>query len=216
MARIPPEGGFAATSRGRILALLRESGRTVADLVQALGLTENAVRHQVALLQREGLARRIGWRAGPRRPAAVFGPTPQVERFFSEPRAPLLKVLLDSLAERLPAAQREELARDVGRRLATGARGGSRARGGRRTGPSEAALARAVRLLARFGGEFGLEREASGGGVLLRGRRCPFAVVAPRHREVCVLTESFHGALLGRDVVQRCDGAGPACAFSVA
>ena len=217
MARIPPEGGFAATSRGRIVALLRESGRTVADLVQALGLTENAVRHQLTLLQREGLARRIGWRAGPRRPAAVFGPTPRVERFFSEARAPLLKLFLDTVAERVPAQQREALARDVGRRLAAEASGGSRARSaaGRRGEPSEAALGLAVRLLAGLGGEFAVE-EGPRGGVVLRGVRCPLAVVAPQHREVCVMTESFLGALLERDVVQRCDGSAPACAFVVA
>ena len=215
MARLPPEGTFASTSRGRILALLRESGRTVADLVRALGLTENAVRHQIDLLQREGLARRIGTRPGERRPAAVFGPTPQVERFFSQPGAPLLRLALDSLAERVPPREREKIARDVGRRLAAEADAAGAAETGRRADSSEAALTRAIQLLAGFGGEFEVERNAAGS-ILLRGRRCPFEVVAPHHREVCVMTESFLSALLGAPALNRCQSDPPACAFAVA
>lgn len=219
MARLPPEGRFASTSRGRILTLLRESGRTVADLVRALGLTENAVRHQIDLLQREGLARRIGTRPGERRPSAVFGPTPQVERFFSQPGVPLLRLALDSLAEHVPAGEREAIARDVGRRLASGAdsspRHGAAGHTTRSAEPAEEALTRAVRLLARFGGEFEVERDEAGG-VVLRGRRCPFEVVAPHHREVCVMTESFLSAVLGASAVNRCVSDPPACAFAVA
>src|SRR5918911_2480444 len=56
---------FMETTRGQIVALLRRGTRTVEELAQALGLTDNAVRGHLATLERDGLARPAGVRRGP-------------------------------------------------------------------------------------------------------------------------------------------------------
>src|SRR5439155_23915481 len=46
---------FFASTRGKIIILLRRSSRTVKQLAEALSVTENAVRAQLTVLQRDGL-----------------------------------------------------------------------------------------------------------------------------------------------------------------
>jgi predicted ArsR family transcriptional regulator len=46
------------TSRGRIVALLRARARTAEDVATALGLTRNAVRVQLAAMERDGVVHR--------------------------------------------------------------------------------------------------------------------------------------------------------------
>ena len=53
---------FGGSSRGRVVALLRRGDRTVEELAAALGLTDNAVRAQLALLERENVVRATGVR----------------------------------------------------------------------------------------------------------------------------------------------------------
>jgi predicted ArsR family transcriptional regulator len=45
---------FFASTRGRIVTLLRRSSHTVEELAQALDLTDNAVRAHLATLERDG------------------------------------------------------------------------------------------------------------------------------------------------------------------
>ena len=53
-----------ASTRGRILALLRDEHRTVNDLSAALHLTDNAVRAHLLSLERDGLVQQRGMRRG--------------------------------------------------------------------------------------------------------------------------------------------------------
>ncbi len=48
---------FLESTRGRIVALLRRSGRTVEELARALGLTDNGARAHLATLERDGIVR---------------------------------------------------------------------------------------------------------------------------------------------------------------
>ena len=111
---------FFASTRGQIVALLRRASRTVEELAQALGLTDNAIRAHLASLERDGLVRQQGVRRGARRPSYAYDLTPEADRLFPKPYAPVLGQLLDVLAERLEPAEVEALLRAVGRRLAAG------------------------------------------------------------------------------------------------
>ena len=51
---------FFESTRGRIVVLLRRSGRTVEELARALGLTDNGVRAHLAVLERDGIAAAAG------------------------------------------------------------------------------------------------------------------------------------------------------------
>jgi predicted ArsR family transcriptional regulator len=46
---------FFESTRGRVVTLLRRSGRTVEELARELGLTDNGVRAHLATLERDGV-----------------------------------------------------------------------------------------------------------------------------------------------------------------
>src|SRR3954447_2085215 len=114
---------FLATTRGRIVGLLRGEPRTVNDLAAALGLTDNAVRSHLATLERDGLARPCAPRPGFRKPNLTYELTPAAGQLFPKPYAAILSQLLAVLGERLPAGEVEATLREVGHRLAAGLRG---------------------------------------------------------------------------------------------
>src|SRR5919204_1017264 len=109
---------FWASTRGRIITLLRRGSRTVNDLAAALGLTDNAVRTQLTALERDGLVQASGTRPGTRKPNITYGLTPEAGRLFPKMYSAVLRQLLDVLAERLRARTRDDIMRTVGHRLA--------------------------------------------------------------------------------------------------
>lgn len=82
---------FFASTRGQVVALLRRSSRTVEELAQALGLTDNAVRAHLAALERDGLARQHGVRRGGGKPAYAYELTTEAERLFPKAYVPVLR-----------------------------------------------------------------------------------------------------------------------------
>ena len=114
---------FSESTRGRLVTLLRRSGRTVEELVRELGLTHNGVRAHLATLKRDGI---VGQRGSGRRvsgggkPAYVYGLTPEAEDLFPKAYEPVLLLLLDVLSEQLDPGKSEELLRAAERHLATG------------------------------------------------------------------------------------------------
>src|SRR5918999_673767 len=112
---------FLETTRGQIVALLRRGEQTVEELARALELTDNAVRAHLATLERDGLVHSVGVRrgAGAGKPATIYELHPDAEPLFSRAYAPVLRAMLDVIAERMPEDEAEALMRDVGRRLAS-------------------------------------------------------------------------------------------------
>ena len=197
---------FFASTRGRIVALLRRASRTVEELAQALGLTDNAIRAHLASLERDGLVRQEGVRRGVRKPSYAYDLTPEADRLFPKPYAPVLGQLLDVLAERLEPAEVEALLRTVGRRLA--------AREVARAGDLRARLDVAVAALNELGGL--AELEEGDGVFVIRGYSCPLAAVTPGHPAVCKLAETLVAEITGVPVRECCDrGERPRCRFEV-
>ena len=48
---------FFESTRGRMVTLLKRSGRTVEDLARVLGLTDNGSRAYLAVHERDGIVR---------------------------------------------------------------------------------------------------------------------------------------------------------------
>src|SRR5215813_4960387 len=71
---------FWASTRGRIVLLLRRGSRTVNELAGALGLTDNAVRTHLTALERDGLVQTSGTRPSPRKPTLTYALTPEAEQ----------------------------------------------------------------------------------------------------------------------------------------
>ena len=197
---------FFASTRGKIVTLLRRASRTVEELAQALGLTDNAVRAQLALLERDGLVQQHGSRRGSSKPAYVYGLTPAAEELFPKAYSPVLRQLLEVLHERLNAEEVEALMRATGRRLAAiwfVPQGEVRTR-----------LERAVEALNELGGLAELEQH--NGTYVIRGYSCPLAAVVPGHPEICRLTASLLTELVGMPVQEQCDrGEKVGCRFVV-
>src|SRR5437773_7149616 len=108
---------FFASTRGKIVTLLRRTSRTVEELAQALDLTDNAVRAQLATLERDGLVHQHGRRRSSSKPASVYDLTPAAEELFSKAYGPVLRQLLDELNERMTAEEVEALLHATGRRF---------------------------------------------------------------------------------------------------
>src|ERR1035437_9994308 len=108
------------TTRNRVISLLRRGQRSVEELAEALGITDNAVRAQLAALQREKVVQAIGVRrdGAVGKPATVYGMATDSSALFSSAYAPVLVALLAELGEHMTARQVGALLRRSGRRLA--------------------------------------------------------------------------------------------------
>ncbi|MBE3560690.1 MAG: helix-turn-helix domain-containing protein [Ktedonobacteraceae bacterium] len=206
MSFLPGNQRFLANTRGRIVALLRRASRTVEDLAQALGLTDNAVRAQLATLERDGLVQPSGRRRSSSKPALVYDLTPAAQELFARAYAPVLQYLLDTLNERMTPGEVEEMLCTVGRRLA--------AQWPVPQGELSTRLEAAVAMLNGLGGL--AELEQGDDAYVIRGYSCPLAAVVPGHPEVCRLARSLLAELVGVPVQERCERDGKAsCRFFV-
>ena len=120
MSSAGPAKRTLETTRGRILALLRRGPRTVDELAQSVGTSDNAVRSHLVALERDALVRRVGVRrgAGAGKPALVYELPPEAEPQFSRAYPPVLAAVLEVLLEELPEERSRELLRHAGRKLA--------------------------------------------------------------------------------------------------
>ncbi len=197
---------FFASTRGKIVTLLRRTSRTVEELAQALDLTDNAVRAQLATLERDGLIQQQGRRRSSSKPASVYELTAAAEELFSKAYGPVLRQLLDELNEHMEASEVEALLRSTGRRLG--------AQWPLPRGELDARLKAAISVLNALGGLAELEQQ--NGAYVIRGYRCPLAAVVPGHPEVCRLAESLLTELVGMPVQEQCDrGEKVGCRFVV-
>lgn len=203
------ERRWLTTTRGRVLVLLRRATRTVDELAQALDMTDNAVRAQLALLERDGLVQQQGVRRGTSKPALIYALTPDAERLFQKAYVPVLRQLLDTLARRLPPEELEEVVLATGRDLA--------ATQTLPPGDQAQRLRRAVELLNALGGLAELEpEEEEESGWQIVGYRCLLAEVVPSHPEVCRLTAALLSEVVGQAVEVQCQRVGaPQCRFVV-
>lgn len=199
---------FLASTRGRIITLLRRGPQTVNDLAAALDLTDNAVRVHLATLERDGLVEQSGTRPGFRKPTLTYELTPDAGQFFPKPYGPVLQQLLGVLAGRMGEAELEALLREVGRRVA--AAYGSEVKAADVRGR----VAEAVRVLGELGGLAEVEEAADG--LVIRGFDCPLAEAVAGHPAACRLAETLLSELVGVPVAERCQhGTPPKCAFRV-
>ena len=194
---------FFESTRGRIVTLLRRSGRTVEELARELGVTDNGVRAHLATLERDGIVRHG---SGGGKPAYVYELAPEAEDLFPRAYEPVLRRLLDVLREREGEERSEALLRTVGGRLAE--------ERGVPAGDARARLEAAVDVLNELGGL--AEFEESDGGLAIRGYSCPLAGVTPDHPEVCRMAETLISELAGVPVQEHCDrGERPRCCFEI-
>jgi DeoR family suf operon transcriptional repressor len=200
---------FLESTRGRIVARLREGVCTVEELAAELALTDNAIRQHLTALERDSIVRQAGVRRGPGagKPAAVFELHPDAEPLLSRAYAPLLAALMEVLSSELPETQVRRILRQTGRRLAEAA-------GGRVAGDLHARARAAAAVLTALGGSVKVEEKR--GSAMLRGTACPLATAVSRSPQVCRAVESLVTEITGATVRECCDRTDkPRCCFSV-
>ena len=190
----------------RIVQLLRQRKCTVEDLARELGITENAIRAQVALLRREGLVEPVGELKGTRKPALVYGATRNVDSYFSKAYPTVFANLVDVLADQMSQKEFETVMKKLGQKIAI-----SKPRPARNL---RERVEDAVKFYEALGGLADIEEE--GKKFVIKGHGCPLSEVVTAHAGICLAFESLMSELIGVPVYQRCDQSEkPICRFEV-
>jgi DeoR family transcriptional regulator, suf operon transcriptional repressor len=196
------------TGRGRIVSLLQREPMTVDDIASKLKLSASGIRAQITGMERDGVVRRQGSRAGATRPSRIYELTPEVEQLLSQAYLPLLTQLVDVFAETLPERQVDALLQQVGRKLA------QQISPGKPSGGMRARVALASRVLnEQLGAVTSVEEN---GGYAIRGAGCPLSALTGKHPAVCRSMESLVSELVGARVRECCDrDQRPRCCFEI-
>ena len=200
---------FRESTRGQVATLLRRGPQTVEELADALGLTDNAVRNHLSVLERDGLVRQTGVRRGKGagKPAVVYALEPAADSYFSRAYEPVLGALLDVLVAELSSEQAAEILNKVGRRLGVSA-------GGRAAGTLAERVEAAAAALRTLGAEIDVVDDD--GTMRLRGAGCPLSSTVMRCPATCRAVESFVSEIVGAPVRECCTRDGRArCCFTV-
>ncbi len=195
-----------ASTRGRVISLLRTGPRTVNELADSVGLTDNAVRTHLAALERDGLVEQEGVRRALGKPAYVYRLTSAAESLFPKAYATILNSVLGRLREERGSAGLEEFLRLIGHEAGEIARD--------RSDTLRARVDAAVALLGQLGGLAEVDEEADA--FVIRGFSCPLGAVVGSNPEACALAEQLIEGAVGSEVRECCDrSATPRCSFRV-
>jgi predicted ArsR family transcriptional regulator len=198
---------FGHTTRGRIVALLRRGGRSVGELAQALDLTDNAVRAQLAILERDGIVRVSGVRreGNVGKPATLYEVALDASPLFSSAYGPLLSSLLTELPAHLSGGQLNSALRGAGRRLAPAL-------------PASASLGKRARAGAAFLTQLGADADLlrTRDGYEIRGHGCVLSDAVSACPATCQAVEALLSEVTGVSVTEHCDRTGaPSCRFRI-
>lgn len=196
---------FFDSTRGRIVALLRGTTKTVNELAEELELTDNAVRAHLLSLERDGLVVQSGLQRGIRKPHFAYELTPEAEKIFPKAYDAIVNSLIAVLKARLASPELEDVLREVGRTLA-----------GDQTsdGDLEKRAGQALVALEGIGGSARLEKE--GEKLIIKSGSCPLASAVSEHPEVCQLAEALLSEIVGAKVREHCDRENaPRCRFEI-
>lgn len=199
---------FLASSRGKILALLRTESRTVNELAEALALTENAIRSHLSSLERDGLIQQLGMRRGFRKPHVLYSLTPEAEQLFPTAYGSLLRHALTVFGRQLSPQELQASLRDIGRTAADEHL--DHVKGKTRNQRIEFALS----LLKTLGGDITVQEGE--GKRFIHGNGCVFSAVTVHHPEACLIAEALLSEIIGVPLKERCQhGEAPRCCFEI-
>ena len=197
-----------ASTRGKILSLLRAQNLTVQALAEALELTDNAVRSHLTSLERDGLIQQLGTRPGFRKPHVLYSLTNETESLFPTAYAPLLRHVLAVIVRRLPIRELRETLRDAGQSAAKEHL--DQVKGKTQDQRIEVAL----EVLKTLGGNATVQEIE--GKRFICGNDCPLSAAAAHHPEACLIVESLLSEIIGIPVKECCrHGAAPRCRFEI-
>ncbi|MBV8529848.1 MAG: helix-turn-helix domain-containing protein [Candidatus Eremiobacteraeota bacterium] len=182
---------FFQSTRGKIVSELRRRGSASAtDLARAFGLSPNAVRQQLMVLERDGLVAETSVRRGPTKPTYEFSLTAEADRLFPQAYDKMLTAVLRELRTQFGTPAVERVFKGLSRRAL------ERARAVVTADDPEARVAQLTEMLRKTG--VVAEYSLIDGGFALHEHSCPYSNAAKEHPEVCqvihdVLDETIGG-----------------------
>lgn len=186
---------FFQTTRGRIVAELRRRGSaSAADLAKGFGLSPNAVRQQLVVLERDGLVIERPVRRGPTKPTLEFSLTREADGLFPQRYDRLLTSVLREIRHRYGDAGVEQIFASISDRAT--------ARAKRRVTAQrpEERVAQLTELLRDDGviAEYSL----IDGGFALHEHNCPYSEVAKEHPQMCHVVHHMIDETIGGEMQQ--------------
>lgn len=195
------------STRGQVILRLREEPQTVADLASALGVTDNAIRTHLTTLERDGLVRQFGERAGFRKPHFSYELTQEADELFPKAYAPVLAKLLEVMKEQLGGPITETLLTEVGRCMAPAAPENT-------SSTMEEKLEHALRTLSSMGGQAKIVNE--NGQISICSDGCPLSAATTVHSEACEMVGALISEVVGVPVETACrKESSPRCVFVI-
>lgn len=186
---------FFQTTRGRIVAELhRRNSASAADLAEQFGVSPNAIRQQLVVLQRDGLLVEHSVRRGPTKPTTEFSLTAQADKLFPQQYDRLLSAVLEQVREHFGEVGIDAVFTGIARRAVINARQRVTAEN------PEERVAQLTEVLREKGVR--AEYTLIEGGFAVQEHNCPYADVVAEHPQVCSLIHQVIDDSLGGTFVQ--------------
>jgi predicted ArsR family transcriptional regulator len=201
---------FFQTTRGKIVAELRERGSAcAAELAALFGLSPNAVRQQLVVLERDGLVEERAVRRGPTKPTLEFSLTPKADTLFPQQYDKMLAAVLREVREQFGSPAVEKIFDRIARRSVEHTKKKVTA-----TDP-EGKVAQLTQVLRDRG--VVAEYSLVDGGFLLQEHTCPYSGVVKEHPEVCAVIHQVIDETIGgeHEQLESLASGGKACTFQL-
>ncbi len=202
---------FFQTTRGKIVTLLRRRhSASAVDMAAEFGLSPNAVRQHLLMLERDGYVVEKSVRRGPTKPTLEYSLTSSAESLFPQRYDRMLNAVLREVKSSFGSAAFESMVGKLGERASAEYRR-------KLTAPDAKGRVQQLATLLRENGVDADVVETDDGALELREHNCPYAQTVGEHPEVCsIIRTVLHDALAaGATQVESIATGGHACRFEI-
>ena len=201
---------FFESARGKIVAALRSrGGASAADLATEFGLSPNAIRQQLVLLERDGFVSGFSVRRGKTKPTVEFRLTAAADQYFPQRYDRMLNAVLREVR----ATGGDEAVKAIFTSMSRRRSQRLNARLGEQ--PAAERVTALTTMLRASGVE--AESEQTAAGFTIREHNCPFSKTVGEHPEICGVIHSVMQDVVAPQVTQTASIAtgGTECRFEI-
>lgn len=201
---------FFQTTRGKIVEELRRRGSaSAADLASQFGLSPNAVRQQLVLLERDGLVVERAVRRGPTKPTLDFSLTPAADKLFPQNYDKMLSAVLREVKELYGEPGIEKIFDGISKRAV------EKARLKITSSDPEEKVAQLTEVLRDNG--VVADYSLVDGKYILAEHSCPYSGVVKEHPEMCQVIHHVIDETIGgeHEQIESLTTGGKSCRFEL-
>jgi predicted ArsR family transcriptional regulator len=202
---------FFQSTRGKIVAELRQRGSaSAADLAGMFGVSPNAIRQQLVVLERDGLVVEHPVRRGPTKPTLEFSLTGEADKLFPQQYDKMLAAVLRQVRRQYGGQAVGELFNGIARHTVAKTKQQVTAQ------DPEQRMAQLTEVLRKHHGVVA-DYDLIDGGFALHEHNCPYSNVVKENPEFCSVIHKVLDETMGGEHVQTESIAtgGDECRFEV-